>query len=139
MSFKPLMILGTGSDVGKATHVAGLCRLFANQGIKVAPFKSQNMSLNRFTTLNGEEIAHSTAVQVLAKKWFKMWLQKIIFSFEWYQRKLKAIQHSLEILKQSYDLIIAEETGSGAEPNFRKNDLVNMEIAHLIDASLFGC
>ncbi|GAB4229653.1 MAG: hypothetical protein Tsb0021_07490 [Chlamydiales bacterium] len=65
MPLKPIMILGTSSDAGKTTLVAGLCRLFANRGVKVAPFKSQNMSLNSYATTQGEEIARSTAVQAL--------------------------------------------------------------------------
>ena len=68
MSHKPIMILGTGSHVGKTTIVTALCRHFANQGVKVAPFKSQNMSLNSYSTIDGKEIARSIAVQAFAAK-----------------------------------------------------------------------
>lgn len=159
------MLVGTSSHAGKTTLVAGLCRLFADRGLKVAPFKSQNMSLNSFATLNGEEIARSTAVQafaarqeptvhmnpILLKPKNDTESQVIIhgkvvrdamakdyfFSQEWYQLKLRAVQNSIDSLKSSYDLIIAEGAGSCAEPNFRENDLVNMGLAHLMDADVY--
>ena len=164
-NMKPLMILGTSSSAGKTTVVAGLCRLFANRGIKVAPFKSQNMSLNSFATINGEEIARSTAVQafaakqepcvhmnpILLKPKNDMESQVIchgkvesdeaakdyfISSF-WQQKKRQTIQKSIDILHDSFDLIIAEGAGSCAEPNFQLNDLVNMGVAHLLDADVY--
>lgn len=159
------MILGSSSHAGKTTLVAGFCRFFANQGVKVVPFKSQNMSLNSFATLNREEIARSTAVQafaarqepsihmnpILLKPKNDTESQIIIhgkiagdakamdyfFSSEWHQRKLQAIQTSIKVLQQSYDLIIAEGAGSCAEPNFQSNDLVNMGMAHLLDADVY--
>ncbi len=165
VTFKPIMILGTSSHAGKTTIVTGLCRLFANQGIRVAPFKSQNMSLNSFATLNGEEIARSIAVQAFAAKQEpSIHMNPILlkpnsdtesqvilhgkavgnfaakdyfFSSEWYQRKFEAIQTSLKVLHHSFDLIIAEGAGSCAEPNFRSNDLVNMGMAHLLDADVY--
>ncbi|GAB4229679.1 MAG: cobyric acid synthase [Chlamydiales bacterium] len=165
MPLKPIMILGTSSDAGKTTLVAGLCRLFANRGVKVAPFKSQNMSLNSYATIQGEEIARSTAVQAIAAKQEpsvhmnpillkpkgeresqviihgkvikNASAQDYFFSLNWHQRKLQAIQQSIGILRQSFDLIIAEGAGSLAEPNFRSSDLVNMGIAHLIDADVY--
>jgi adenosylcobyric acid synthase len=162
---KPIMIVGTGSDVGKTTFVAGLCRLYAQRGIKVVPFKSQNMSLNSFATLNGEEIARSTAVQafaaglepsvhmnpILLKPSSDFESQVIMhgkvektaaakdyfYSPSWHQRKQQVVLESIEELKASYELIIAEGAGSCAEPNFREKDLVNMGIAHLLDADVF--
>lgn len=159
------MILGTSSNAGKTTVVAGLCRLFANRGIKVAPFKSQNMSLNSFATINGEEIARSIAVQALAAKQepcvhMNPILLKpkndiesqVIFhgkvendatakdyfaSSFWYQKKYQTIQKSIIKLQESVELIIAEGAGSCAEPNFQSNDLVNMGIAHLLDADVY--
>jgi adenosylcobyric acid synthase len=165
MPLKPIMILGTSSNAGKTTLVAGLCRLFANRGIKAVPFKSQNMSLNSFATLNGEEIARSTAMQAFAAKQEPcihmnpillkpindvesqvIFHGKVIsnakaedyfFSSEWHQKKLEIIQTSIKKLQESYDLIIAEGAGSCAEPNFRLNDLVNMGLAHLLDADVY--
>lgn len=165
MRLKPIMILGTSSNAGKTTIVAGLCRLFANKGIRVSPFKSQNMSLNSFATINGEEIARSTAVQAFAAKQKPSihmnpillkpkndMESQVIFhgkvecdtpaidyfgSDFWHQKKLKAIQKSIKSLEQSFDLIIAEGAGSCAEPNFLSNDLVNMGIAHLLDADAY--
>ena len=66
MKRAPLAILGTSSHAGKTTVVAGLCRLYARRGLRVAPLKSQNMSLNSYATRHGEEIARSTAVQARA-------------------------------------------------------------------------
>lgn len=165
MPLKPLMIVGSSSHAGKTTLVAGLCRLFANRGLKVAPFKSQNMSLNSFATLQGEEIARSTAIQAFAAKQDPfvhmnpillkpksdtesqviihgrvvkdVAAQDYYFSSEWHQRKLQAIQTSVDLLQGSFDLIIAEGAGSCAEPNFLTNDLVNMGMAHLLDADVY--
>ena len=61
-----LLVCGTGSDVGKSFVVAGLCRLLASHGVKVAPFKAQNMALNAAVTASGSEIGHAQWVQALA-------------------------------------------------------------------------
>lgn len=165
MKQKHIMILGAGSHVGKTTLVAGLCRMFANQGLNVVPFKSQNMSLNSFVTLDGKEIARSTAVQAFAAKhepsvhmnpillkpkndmesqiifhgkvFAEAKAEDYFFCKNWHEKKLEIIKSSLDILKNSSDLIVAEGAGSCAEPNFQDNDLVNMGIARLLNADVY--
>lgn len=165
MTYKPLMILGSSSHAGKTTIVAGLCRLFANRGLTVAPFKSQNMSLNSFATLKGEEIARSTAVQAFAAKqepsihmnpillkpksdtesqlimhgkvYADIKAKEYFYEEIWYRQKLNAIQASVSYLRNHFDLIIAEGAGSCAEPNFLSNDLVNLGMARLLNADAY--
>lgn len=159
---QPLMIQGTSSQAGKTTLVAGLCRLFANRGLRVAPFKSQNMSLNSFVTEGGEEIARSTAVQawgarqtphvhmnplllkpkaddvaqliVHGKVVRDVTAREYFLSDELQELKWRAIGESVDYLRGHYDLIIAEGAGSCAEPNLRRLDVVNMGLAAYLDA-----
>ena len=158
------MIQGTSSDAGKTTIVAGLCRLFANRGLKVAPFKSQNMALNSYVTESGEEIARATAVQafgakqlpivhmnplllkpkaddvsqliVHGKALFDVTAKDYFLSDALQDVKIAAIRESIAYLRQHYDLIIAEGAGSCAEPNLRKLDVVNMGLAHELQAKV---
>jgi len=164
-SIKPIMVQGTSTHCGKTSLVAGLCRLFSNWGLKVAPFKSQNMSLNTFVTRDGKEIARATAVQatgareepsihmnpILLKPKSDEMSQLIIhgnavcdvsakeyfLSDKFQHMKMTAIHQSIHVLKSEYDLIIAEGAGSCAEPNLREIDVVNMGVAHELQARVF--
>lgn len=159
------MLQGTSSDAGKTTLVAGLCRLFANRGLRVAPFKSQNMALNSFVTATGGEIGRATAVQaagarqepivemnplllkpksddvsqliIHGKAWGDVSARDYFLSDKLQNLKLDAIRAAIEHLKANYDLIIAEGAGSCAEPNLRRLDVVNMGLAHLLGARVF--
>ena len=162
---QPIMLQGTSSDAGKTTLVAGLCRLFANRGLRVAPFKSQNMALNSFVTAAGGEIGRATAVQaagarqepivemnplllkpksdevsqliINGKAWSDVSAREYFLSDKLQNLKLDAIRAAIEHLKANYDLIIAEGAGSCAEPNLRRLDVVNMGLAHLLGARVF--
>ena len=165
MTHTPLMIQGTSSSAGKTTLVAGLCRLLSNRGLRVAPFKSQNMALNSYATRDGEEIARSLAVQaqaarqtpivhmnpILLKPKADDVCQLIVhgrphadvtardyFDSDRYQAlKLEAIDASIRHLRASYDIIVAEGAGSCAEPNLRARDVVNMGLAERLGARVF--
>lgn len=156
---KALMVQGTASSVGKSFLVTGLCRLFAQEGFKVAPFKAQNMSLNAAVTVEGGEIGRAQAVQaeaagieptvdmnpILLKPETDAHSQVIVkgrlyasMSFEEYRRErarlLPVIQESLESLLVSYDLVIIEGAGNPAEVNLKEDDMVNMRIARMAKA-----
>lgn len=159
---KCIMIQGTSSNAGKSVLVAALCRIYSRRGYKVAPFKSQNMSLNSFTTKENGEIAIAQVLQaeaadiepsihmnpILLKPKGNFTSQVIIqgkaiadmdfyqYQHEFREAALYAIEESLNILKEEYDIIIIEGAGSPAEINMRKEDLANMEIAHLANADV---
>ncbi len=162
---QPIMILGTGSHCGKTTIVAGLCRYFADKGLRVAPFKSQNMALNSFVTDSGQELARSIAVQaqgarqtprvemnpILLKPKSDTLCQLIIdgqpvrdvtaqtnfLDAQLRAEKLVAIDRSIATLRLNFDLIIAEGAGSCAEPNLAEVDLVNLTVAKRLGARVF--
>jgi len=152
------MIQGCGSDVGKSVLVAGLCRMLANRGHRVRPFKSQNMSNNAAVTVDGGEIGRSTALQALAcrvpptsdmnpvllKPQSDIGAQLIVQG----QRVgvLDARDHGrdkrhlLRVAVQSYrrlaeecDWMVVEGAGSPAETNLRTHDIANMGFAHAVD------
>jgi adenosylcobyric acid synthase len=153
MTAKSLMFMGTGSDVGKSLVVAGLCRLLANRGIKVAPFKPQNMS-NNAAAVAGGEIGRAQALQaraaktpatihlnpVLLKPESERGAQVIVQGkraatmtardyFANRSQFLPAILDSFQTLASNYDLILVEGAGSPAETNLRQGDLANMGFA----------
>ncbi|MDO8870508.1 MAG: cobyric acid synthase CobQ [Methanobacteriaceae archaeon] len=162
LTSKCIMVQGTSSNAGKSVMVAALCRIFSKMGYKVAPFKSQNMSLNSYTTKENREIAIAQVLQaeaagvdpsyhmnpILLKPKEDFVSQVIVhgqpagdMNFYHYQQNfrehaLKAIEESLEYLKKEYEIIVIEGAGSPAEINMRNRDLANMEIAHLADADV---
>ena len=156
---KTLMIQGTASTVGKSTLVTGLCRIFAQDGWRVAPFKAQNMALNSWVTRSGGEIGRAQAVQaeaagieptmemnpVLLKPEGNSRSQIIVMGRPlasmqargYYRDRaaiLPVIEQALVKLRQIYDLVIIEGAGSPVELNLVANDLVNMRVARLADA-----
>ena len=155
------MILGSGSDVGKSIMVAGLCRIFRQEGIRVAPFKAQNMALNSFITPEGGEMGRAQVVQaqaagliphvdmnpVLLKPSSEVGSQVIVqgrvygnFSARDYYRLkprlVRKVMESYRRLAQAYDLIVLEGAGSAVELNLKKNDLVNFNMAKKAGAAV---
>jgi adenosylcobyric acid synthase len=158
MSAKTLMIQGTTSDAGKSTLATGLCRLLARRGVRVAPFKPQNMALNSAVTVDGGEIGRSQAVQALAcgiaphsdmnpvllKPNSHTGAQVIIQgraignmdAVPYHAYKPVALAAALESfarLAAQYDCLIVEGAGSPAEINLRANDVANMGFAEAAD------
>lgn len=154
-----IMIQGTMSGVGKSLITAGLCRIFHQDGIAVAPFKSQNMSLNSYITKEGLEMGRAQVVQaqaactepnvlmnpILLKPCSDMGSQVIVngevagtmsaSEYYAYRSKLRGIiRQAYEKLQENYDRIVIEGAGSPAEINLNQDDLVNMGIAEMFDA-----
>ena len=143
---KCIMVQGTSSNAGKSMLVAALCRIYKNRGYNVAPFKSQNMSLNSYTTKENGEIGIAQMLQaeaamiepsihmnpVLLKPKGDFTSNVIIY----HDDAFNAIKESFRILSDEYDVIIIEGAGSPAEINMRDQDIANMEIAHLADANV---
>jgi adenosylcobyric acid synthase len=149
-----LMIMGTHSDAGKSILVTALCRIFAQEGYRVAPFKAQNMALNAGVTPEGHEIGRATIVQaeaagiqphvdmnpVLLKPEGNQRSQVVlngrhythIEAGNWLSLKSFLWPHvtaALDRLRQQYDLVIIEGAGSPAEINLKAGDIVNMRVA----------
>lgn len=156
---KVLMIQGTMSNVGKSLIVAGLCRLFRNQGLRVAPFKSQNMALNSAVTKEGLEMGRAQVMQAeaariepgvdmnpillkpLSDKGSQVIVEgKVIGNMQAkeyfaYKKDLRPIiQAAYSRLSRAHDLIIIEGAGSPAEINLAHDDIVNMGMAHMASA-----
>ncbi|MCF6235771.1 MAG: cobyric acid synthase [Gammaproteobacteria bacterium] len=158
MTAHTLMIQGTTSDAGKSAFVTGLCRLLKRRGIRVTPFKPQNMALNSAVTIDGGEIGRAQAVQaqaagiephtdmnpVLLKPNTDNGAQVIIHGkaigtmnarsyHEYKSTAKKAVLESHARLAENYDFIIVEGAGSPAEINLRENDIANMGFAEAAD------
>ena len=155
---KALMFQGTGSDVGKSLIVAGLARLFANRGLKVLPFKPQNMSNNAAVTEDGGEIGRAQALQaraaraelsvhmnpVLLKPQSQIGAQVVVRgrvrcnarAGEYQKIKqdlMPTVLESFAHLKAQADLVLVEGAGSASEINLRANDIANMGFARAAD------
>ena len=153
------MIQGTASSVGKSVIVAALCRIFKQDGYKVAPFKAQNMALNSFVTAEGGEIGRAQVVQaeaagiaptvdmnpVLLKPATDSSCQVIVLGkaartisakdyYQYTPALLETITGALERLRAAYDIVVIEGAGSPAEINLKNNEVVNMRVARLAKA-----
>ena len=156
--FSTLMVQGTTSDAGKSTVVAALCRLLARQGVRVVPFKPQNMALNSAVTCDGGEIGRAQALQaiaagvaphtdmnpVLLKPSSDTGAQVIIHgkartemnARDYHQYKpvaREAVLESYKRLQSQYEVVMVEGAGSPAEINLRERDIANMGFAEMVD------
>lgn len=158
-----IMIQGTASNVGKSMICTALCRLFANEGFHVAPFKSQNMSTFSTKMGNGLEISTAQFAQAQAAKvqpipqmnpillkpsghmTSEVWLmgEKVeemsgaAYRESFYEHGLTVIKQSLSYVSEHYDVVVLEGAGSPVEVNLTDRELVNMRIADLADVPVF--
>lgn len=157
---KAIMLQGTGSNVGKSILVTALCRILKQDGYSAVPFKSQNMALNSYVTLSGDEMGRAQVAQaeaaglvpsvkmnpVLLKPTGNSTSQVIImgkavgvmsakqYHTEYSITALQTIEACLRDLHEQYDAMIIEGAGSPAEVNLRATDIANMRIAKLAPA-----
>lgn len=156
---KCIMVQGTASSVGKSMITAGLCRIFKQDGYRVAPFKSQNMALNSYITRDGKEMGRAQVVQaeaagvepsvdmnpILLKPTTDRKAQVILngavyknmSAVEYHEFKPELadmVQTVYQRLENAHDLVVIEGAGSPAEINLRDKDIVNMGMAELADA-----
>jgi adenosylcobyric acid synthase len=155
---KNIMFQAVSSSAGKSTLVAALCRHYRRQGVKVSPFKAQNLSLNSYVTAEGGEIGISTAFQawacgleprndmnpILLKPKGEGGLQIMLDGHPLLdvgkgtkvprEELMRHVKEAYDRLASSHDLIIIEGSGSPAEVNLRGRDIANMATAHMVDA-----
>ncbi len=156
----PIMIQGTHSDAGKSVLVTALCRIFAQEGWKTAPFKSQNMALNSYITWDGKEIGRAQGVQaeaayieattdmnpILIKPSREHEAQIVVhgeplhtlsasaYRDEFYETGKSLIQEAYNRLSGQFDCIVIEGAGSPAEINLNDRELVNMSVARMANS-----
>lgn len=160
---KAIAILGTGSDVGKSLVASGLCRLLHRAGVRVAPFKAQNMSLNSFVTSEGGEIGRAQALQaeacgisphvdmnpillkpesnsrsqvIVQGRVFSTMDARAYFTRTRNSDLFHAVRESYRRLASQYEIIVIEGAGSAAEVNLRDRDLVNWPVVEMADAQV---
>lgn len=151
---RAIMVMGTGSDVGKSLIVAGLCRAFANRGLSVAPFKPQNMSNNAAVTADGGEIGRAQALQAIAARKQPVTAMNPVLlkpekdtgsqvvirgkrvasmsARDYFSARgqfMPAVLDAFKLLAVQNDLIIVEGAGSASEINLRKGDIANFGFA----------
>ena len=156
---KVVMVQGTASSAGKSILVTALCRILKQDGYRIAPFKSQNMSLNSFVTREGGEIGRAQVVQaeaagieptvdmnpILLKPEADSKSQVIVMgkvmetlqARKYYEHKsdlLKIVSEALDRLRSAYDVVVIEGAGSAAEINLKEREIVNMRIAKLANS-----
>lgn len=154
-----IMVQGTMSNAGKSLIAAGLCRVFKQDGYRVAPFKSQNMALNSYITDEGLEMGRAQVMQaeaagvnpsadmnpILLKPTTDVGSQVIVNGrvvgnmkakdyFAYKTQLIPDIMAAYERLEEEYDIIVIEGAGSPAEINLKDNDIVNMGLAKMVDA-----
>lgn len=161
MRARAVMVLGTASHVGKSLMTAALCRIAAQQGWRVAPFKAQNMSLNSAATVEGLEIGRAQALQaeaagvaasvhmnpILLKPAGDMSSQVVVRGRIWgrvtasdyhlrrVEELMPAVRESYEALAAQNDIVLLEGAGSPAEINLKAHDIANMRTAEMADAA----
>jgi len=162
MNRKPIMVMGCTSDAGKSFLVTALCRHLSNRGVRVAPFKAQNMSNNAAVTTDGLEMGRAQYLQALAaraqpqtrmnpvllKPTADTFSQVILMgrpaaeisTIPWMERKTRlwpVVCEALRQLQAEFDCVVIEGAGSPAEINLRESDIVNMSVAIECDADVF--
>ncbi len=162
--YRPIMIVGTGSHVGKSVLAAGFCRIFRNRGLDVAPFKAQNMALNSGITPEGLEMGRAQINQaeaaglephvdmnpILLKPTSDVGSQVILEGrvlgnykgsayYELKPKLVKKVMAAFNRLRERHQLLILEGAGSCAEMNLKKQDLVNMSMAKRAKAKVLLC
>ena len=159
-----LMVQGTASHVGKSVLVSALCRILRQDGLRVAPFKAQNMSNNSHVTADGAEIGRAQAVQaeaagvearvemnpVLLKPEADSHAQVVLMGrpltsarardyFDLKATLWESVAQSLDTLRREYDVVVIEGAGSPAEINLKATEIVNMRVALYADAPVLLC
>ena len=159
-----LMVQGTASHVGKSVLVSALCRILRQDGLRVAPFKAQNMSNNSYVTPDGAEIGRAQAVQaeaagvearaemnpVLLKPEADSHAQVVLMGRPWTSARARdyfemkstlweSVAKSLDTLRREHDVVVIEGAGSPAEINLKATEIVNMRVALHADAPVLLC
>lgn len=154
-----VIILGTASDSGKSMICTALCRVLANENIKVAPFKTQNLSAFTEVIVDGKEISRAQFIQAeAAKTTATIYMNPIMLKLKsglraevsilgepfgemkgvdyrarFFDKAIDTIRHSLQRLSETYETVIVEGAGSPAEVNLNDREIVNMRVAEIAD------